>query len=49
MLIGAEINYPQSLETIGENIKEIKPNFFITVPRLLEKVFEKIMAAGHEL
>ena len=49
MLIGAEINYPQSLETIGENIKEIKPNFFITVPRLMEKVFEKIMAAGHEL
>jgi long-chain acyl-CoA synthetase len=49
LLIGAEINYPQSLETIGENIKEIKPNFFITVPRLLEKVFEKIMAAGHEL
>src|ERR1035437_1962873 len=49
MLIGAEINYPQSLETIAENIKEIKPNFFVTVPRLLEKVFEKIMAAGHEL
>jgi long-chain acyl-CoA synthetase len=49
MLIGAEVNYPQSLETIGENIKEIKPNFFITVPRLLEKVFEKIMDAGHEL
>jgi long-chain acyl-CoA synthetase len=49
MLIGAEINYPESLETIGENIKEIKPNFFVTVPRLLEKVFEKIMAAGHDL
>ena len=49
MLIGAEINYPESLETIGENIKEIKPNFFVTVPRLLEKVFERIMAAGHEL
>jgi long-chain acyl-CoA synthetase len=49
MLIGSEINYPQSLETIGENIKEIKPNFFITVPRLMEKVFEKIMAVGHEL
>lgn len=49
MLIGADINYPESIDTIGENIKEIKPNFFITVPRLLEKVFEKIMAAGREL
>ncbi|MDR3666400.1 MAG: long-chain fatty acid--CoA ligase [Ignavibacteriaceae bacterium] len=49
MLIGAEINYPESLETIGENIKEVKPNFFVTVPRLLEKVFEKIMAAGRDL
>ena len=49
LLIGAEVNYPESLETIGENIKEIKPNFFVTVPRLLEKVFEKIMAAGREL
>lgn len=49
MLIGAEIYYPQSIDTIGENIKEIKPNFFVTVPRLLEKVFEKIMAAGREL
>lgn len=49
ILIGAEINYPESLETIGENIKEVKPNFFVTVPRLLEKVYEKIMAKGREL
>lgn len=49
LLIGADVNYPESMETIGENIKEIKPNFFVTVPRLLEKVFEKIMAAGREL
>ena len=49
MLIGASINYPQGLDFIGENIKEIKPNFFVTVPRLLEKVFEKIMAAGQKL
>jgi long-chain acyl-CoA synthetase len=49
MLIGASINYPQGLDFIGENIKEIKPNFFVTVPRLLEKVYEKIMAAGQKL
>jgi len=49
MLIVASINYPQGMDFIGENIKEIKPNFFVTVPRLLEKVFEKIMTAGQKL
>jgi len=49
MLIGSSINYPQGLDFVGENIKEIKPNFFVTVPRLIEKIFEKIMAAGQKL
>lgn len=46
---GISIYYAQSLETIGDNLKEIKPDGFTTVPRLLEKVFEKIMAKGSEL
>ncbi|MBT9485199.1 long-chain fatty acid--CoA ligase [Sediminibacterium sp.] len=46
---GISIYYAESLETIGDNLKEIKPNGFTTVPRLLEKVFEKIMAKGSEL
>ena len=46
---GISIYYAESLETIGENLKEVKPNGFTTVPRLLEKVFEKIMAKGNEL
>lgn len=46
---GISIYYAESLETIGENLIEIKPNGFTTVPRLLEKVFEKIMAKGSEL
>ena len=37
------IYYAESLDTIGDNLKEIKPDGFTTVPRLLEKVFEKIM------
>lgn len=49
MSFGSSVHYPQSLETLGENIKEVKPNFFITVPRLLEKVFEKIMSEGYKL
>jgi long-chain acyl-CoA synthetase len=46
---GISIYYAESLETIGENLKEIKPDGFTTVPRLLEKVFEKIMLAGSHL
>lgn len=45
---GIGIWYAESLDTIGENLKEVKPNGFTTVPRLLEKVFEKIMAKGAE-
>ena len=46
---GISIFYAESLDTIADNIKEIKPNLFCTVPRLLEKVYEKIMAKGSEL
>lgn len=46
---GISIYYAESLETIGDNLKEIKPNLFTTVPRLLEKVYDKIMAKGAEL
>ncbi len=46
---GISIYYAESLETIGDNLREIRPNGFTTVPRLLEKVFEKIMHKGNEL
>jgi len=46
---GISIYYAESLDTIGENLKEIKPHGFTTVPRLLEKVYEKIMTKGAEL
>ncbi|MEO7445189.1 MAG: long-chain fatty acid--CoA ligase [Ferruginibacter sp.] len=46
---GISIYYADSLESIGEDLKEVKPNLFCTVPRLLEKVYEKIMAKGSEL
>jgi len=37
------------LDTIAENLREVKPNMFTTVPRLLEKVYENIMLKGSEL
>lgn len=46
---GISIYYAENLETIGNNLKEVKPNGFTTVPRLLEKVYEKIMAKGNDL
>jgi len=49
MYSGMSIYYAESLETIGDNLKEIHPDGFSTVPRLLEKVFEKIMTTGETL
>ncbi|WP_207512092.1 AMP-dependent synthetase/ligase [Longitalea luteola] len=46
---GIAIYYAESMETIGDNLKEVKPDMFTTVPRLLEKVYDKIMAKGAEL
>ncbi|HNF44487.1 MAG TPA: long-chain fatty acid--CoA ligase, partial [Ferruginibacter sp.] len=46
---GISIYYAENLDTIGENLKEVQPNLFSTVPRLLEKTYEKIMAKGAEL
>jgi long-chain acyl-CoA synthetase len=46
---GTAIYYAESLDTIGDNLKEIKPHLFTTVPRLLEKVYDRIMIKGGEL
>ena len=46
---GTAIYYAESLDTIGENLKEVNPHLFTTVPRLLEKVYDKIMLKGNEL
>lgn len=46
---GTSIYYAESLETIGDNLKEVQPHMFTTVPRLLEKVYDKIMLKGSEL
>jgi long-chain acyl-CoA synthetase len=46
---GLSIYFAESIDTIGDNIREIKPHVFSAVPRLLEKVFDKIMAKGEAL
>jgi len=49
MASGLSIYYAESLDTIGENLIEVKPQMFTTVPRLLEKVYERIMEKGQSL
>ncbi len=49
MAVGVSIYYAESMDTIGENLKEVKPHMFTTVPRLLEKVYDKIVAKGADL
>jgi long-chain acyl-CoA synthetase len=46
---GTSIYFAEGIDKIGENAKEIKPNLMSVVPRLLEKVFDKIMLKGEEL
>ena len=46
---GAKIYFAESLETIGDNLKEIQPSMMTAVPRLLEKLYDKIYAKGADL
>ncbi len=47
--MGCSIYFAESLEKISENIKEVNPTVFTGVPRLIEKVYEKIIAKGSDL
>jgi long-chain acyl-CoA synthetase len=47
--LGLSIYYAENMGTIADNIREIKPEIFTTVPRLLEKVYDKIIAKGSTL
>ncbi|MES2416718.1 MAG: long-chain fatty acid--CoA ligase [Bacteroidota bacterium] len=46
---GVSVYYAESMDTIVADIQEVKPNSFSTVPRLLEKVYDKIMEKGKDL
>jgi len=49
MYNSVSVYFAESLETIADNLREIKPNVMTAVPRLLEKVYDKIYAKGAEL
>ena len=46
---GVSIHFAESLETILANLQEVKPNVMSVVPRLMEKIFDRIMAEGSKL
>jgi long-chain acyl-CoA synthetase len=49
IMVGGAIYFAESIDKIGENLLEVKPNYFTTVPRVIEKIYDKIMQKGREL
>jgi long-chain acyl-CoA synthetase len=47
--LGYQVHFAESIELLGDNIREIKPHFLAVVPRLLEKIFDKIVDKGSHL
>lgn len=47
--LGISVYYAESLATIGDNIKEINPTFMTCVPRVIEKIYDKLYMAGKKL
>lgn len=47
--LGFSIYYAENLGTITDNMKDVKPEILSTVPRLLEKIYDKLFATGHKL
>ncbi len=48
-ILGISVYFAESIDTIGDDLKDVKPHVFTAVPRLLEKVYDKIMVKGEEL
>ena len=49
MRTGVSIYFQESLEDLGDRIREVRPDVFTAVPRLLEKIYDKIIAKGEAL
>lgn len=47
--MGFQVYFAESIETIGDTIREVKPHYLAVVPRLLEKIFDKIVDKGSAL
>ncbi|MEX1384073.1 long-chain fatty acid--CoA ligase, partial [Lutibacter sp.] len=48
-MMGFEIYFAESIDKLGDNLKEVQPHFIPVVPRLLEKIYDKIADKGSQL
>jgi long-chain acyl-CoA synthetase len=48
-MVGVSVYYAENMGTISDNLKEVKPTVFIAVPRVLERIYDKIIGIGKEL
>lgn len=46
---GTSVYYAESIDTIGENLREVHPHGFTSVPRVIEKLYDKLLLKGKEL
>lgn len=46
---GVSIYYAENLGTIAQDLKDIKANAFVTVPRVIERIYDKLVAKGNDL
>ncbi len=44
MAVGASVYYAEKVDTLAEDLKSVKPHYFASVPRLLEKMYERILS-----
>ena len=47
--VGVGVYYAENMGTIADNLKEVQPDVFISVPRLLERTYDKIIQKGRDL
>jgi len=47
--LGVSVWYAESIDKVADNLKEVQPEIFGCVPRLFEKVYDKIVAKGNDL
>jgi long-chain acyl-CoA synthetase len=47
--LGISVYYAENLATVGDNVREVKPDMMSAVPRFLEKVYDRILMKGRKL